>query len=160
MLLVEDIPFSVVPVALPYRLPKEECYFGSSPYNMELALSELDMVLPFGVVCGGGAGELTLETYATIELSPDVCILTWHTVREVLRYSFKDGARALAYKLVMEDPDKTWDGGLVCQPITIREASEMDICQGKEQIVVFMPDGVLIRRGRAKSFSWVKPPTD
>lgn len=159
-LIIDDVLFSIVNVEFPYKLPREECYLGKSPYNQELDLSEMGIVLPFGVVCGCGDG-LTDGTYATIECSENDVTLSWINdagIREeVLRCSFgKNASNAYAYKLKIENPDKPLAGELVCRRVSIRDASVMDICRGREQIVIFMPDGVLIRRGLSKSFSLVK----
>ncbi len=155
--MIDGVSFQFCPVELPYDLPEEECFLYS-PYNDELSLSRENYVMPFGVVCGGGAG-LANGNYAAILLEHDGFSLSWFH-EELLRYSFeKSGGRPQAYKLVKSDPDAPCGGDLTCQPISLYEASSAAIALGREQIVVFTPEEVLIRRGDTKIFSRVKAPS-
>lgn len=154
-LLIDGIPFQVIPVVLPYDLPEEECYFGKSPYNMELERSGEDVIFPFGVVCGGGDG-YTQGTYTEIKLETWGYSLVWR-YDEVLKYSHENQETPpRAYRLILTDPEYAWDGDLICRPISIREASTGTVEFGREQIVVFTPREVLIRRGITRFFSCIE----
>lgn len=150
-----DVSFQVVAVELPYDSPNEKCLLGKSPFNVELRRSEKNVVLPFGVVCGGckvGAAGLLAE----IALKQNGYSLLWKK-EEVLRYSFSEkGVLPQAYKLKMTDSDTPSAGDLVCQEISLLEASMTVTDLGREQIIVFSPNEVLIKKGDTGFFSQVK----
>lgn len=154
---IDGVSFQVVHVELPYDLPYEYDLIGKNPYNDELDDSKDDEIYPFGVVCGGGRGG-TQGSYAKIQLETNGCSVAWFS--EVLfSYSLNDGQGiSKAYKLIQTDIDATSGGDLVWQPVSLSEAASATIEFEKEQIVVFTPLGVLIRRGRTKAFSFVKFP--
>lgn len=156
IILIDGIPFCIYYVELPYDLSMvDDCYFGKSSYNTELNLSMDNTVLPFGVVCGGGDGE-TAGTYAEIVLETRGYSLIWMN-EEVFRYSLDAESSPRAYKLIKTDPDAACGGDLVCCPISIRGASMATVEVGREQIVVFTPSKLLIRKGRTRAFSCVSP---
>lgn len=150
-----DVSFRVVSVELPYDRHKERCLLGKSPYNVELRRSEKNIVLPFGVVCGG-CKVGTAGLFAEIALRPKSYSLLWKK-EEVLRYSFAEkGVLPQAYKLIMTDSDTPSGGDLVCREISLLEASMIVTDLGREQIIVFSPNEVLIKKGDTGFFSCVK----
>ena len=154
-LIIDEVPFQICPVELPYDLPEEKDFYFYSPYNDELSLSEENIVLPFGVVCGGSDGEAA-GNYAQILLGNDGYSLLWMH-KELLRYFFgKECARPQAYKLIKSDPDAPCGGDLACLPISLAEAACATVVVGREQIVVFTPREVLIKKGNTKIFSYIK----
>lgn len=159
---VGDSDVSIVPIALPYEFDYVFSLFGEkNPWNRELLLSDLGIVLPFGYVCA--LKELTRYGYmAMMHFSSTGIVVCWQD-KELMTYEFDAGNPPKAVRMVIVDADKPGECTMILEDISLEEALESSAendreDSAQEQTVVFCREGGLIKREGEDAFSLVERP--